>query len=388
MSSIVNKMLNKSDNFYFKIGLIGTFAVTLVTVLKWKQGIYFVYNNATVDYWSSINVYDPSWGAKRAPDEYLYGPLFNFLFFPFTMTPLWMGPFLWNILSFSVFFYAVFSLPSNYSEITKKKIWLYLFPVMLNNIMYYQYNVQVAAIFLIAFSNMERKKFGPACGLINISALTKIYGGFQLILLFMYEKPFKLIVKYAIPFFIILFFIPVFHDGTYGIWKVYSNWINGLTHHSESRTWQSFFYIKIFFNQVPKYATYIQLGLLVFLMSLVFVCISKRRCFEMRTALQAALMGWMILFSSAPEIGTYLIALSGYLLWYHSSVPNWTDKLLYWMNLILLVLVPQDIICPKPIMRFLIFDLNLNLIVFSITWVILVIRILTIRFYSRVYNNF
>ncbi len=372
MQTMKESLFSKNLHFYYLVGLFATFAVTLSEVLKWKQKIYFVYSNATRDYWNNINPYDIHWAGTSAPDEFLYGPLFNFLFLPFSLMPDWIGPFLWNIFSYSCFFYVVFNLPNSYSEKAKKTMWLYMLPLLLNNLMYYQYNVLVAAFFLYAFSEMEKRGFLKASFVIAFSTLTKIYGGFQYVLFLVYEKPFKYGFKYMIPSFLLLFCLPVLHHDPFHLLQVYQNWLSGLFHHANTRTWQSVFYIKLFFNNPPENTGIFQLasGLLVIL--IVLLGIRKKADIKVRTGLFAILLGWMILFSSAPEISTYLIAISGYLIWYTCGVRSKFEKVLFWLNFILLIVVPQDIICPKPVMRLLIYRLNLNLIVFFITWISIV----------------
>ena len=80
------------------------------------------------------------------------------------------------------------------------------------------------------------------------------------------------------------------------------------------------------------------------------------------------MMGWVILFSNSPEIGTYLIAMTGLALWYYNSQPVKGEKILFALNFFLFMIVPQDVLCPKPIMRLLIEKAQLHLLVFLSTW--------------------
>ena len=47
---------------------------------------------------------------------------------------------------------------------------------------------------------------------------------------------------------------------------------------------------------------------------------------------------------------------------------GWLDRTLFWANLVLLVLVPVDLICPSPVMRFLCDTVQLNIYCFTFTW--------------------
>ena len=91
--------------------------------------------------------------------------------------------------------------------------------------------------------------------------------------------------------------------------------------------------------------------------------------YDFRVGSLAVLMGWVILFSLSTEKHTYVIALTGYLMWYWAQANRgWLDKTLFWANFVLLVVVPVDLICPPPIMRFLCDTVQLNIYCFALTW--------------------
>jgi hypothetical protein len=85
-------------------------------------------------------------------------------------------------------------------------------------------------------------------------------------------------------------------------------------------------------------------------------------------------MSWAILFGVSSERHTYIIGVVGYAIWYLSSNPTRLDKVLLWINFILLGILPIDIICPWIISNFILAKLNLGVIVFAITWGIMVFK--------------
>ena len=366
----IQRFVNKSERYHFIFGLILTFGVTISEVLKWKQRNFFIYNNATRDFWKHINVYDVAWSNGYGTDIYVYGPLFNFIFYPISLMPDWLGPFVWTFIEYIVFFYSVFALPDIFNQTTKKKMWLFLLPILLHNLMYYQYNVVVAAIFLISFTQFEKNNFFRAILLIGISAVTKIYGGFQFVLLLLHKKPIKNIFLYALPTMVILILIPIFHTGLQGLIETYTNWFKFLktSKQSSELPWQSFFYIKWIFKNPPPHKEIYQSIIGIFIGILTLLSIKIKDDVEVRTALFAILTGWVILFSSAPEIITYLIALTGYLVWFFTKERNKIDKFLFWSNFFILVITPEDILFPRTWMNYIYFNLNLNLLLFSFTW--------------------
>jgi hypothetical protein len=367
------KLTSQKRNL-FLLGVTITIVVTLSEVLKWKQRIFIVYQNATLDYWKNIIPYGSAWAIERGPDEFLYGPLFTILFAPFAYLPTWLGPFIWNLFSFTIFFLSVFKLPQQFNYKKKCKIFLYSLLVLANNLMYYQYNVIVAGIFLLAFTYMESNKMVYAILLIGISGFTKIYGIFQYTILVLYKRFWKNSLFILIPISAILFLIPIIHLPKIGIFDLYKLWFHGLQYHSDSRTWQSIFYIKLLFQTPPRHAVIYQMGSFVLILLFGLLNLKRSRDFSYRAQTMGILMGWLIFFSSAPEIGTYLIAILGYLLWYYTIEKNKFDRILFILNFILLVVVPQDIICPRPVMKFIYYTLNLNLIIFGVSWVNMVLK--------------
>jgi hypothetical protein len=90
-------------------------------------------------------------------------------------------------------------------------------------------------------------------------------------------------------------------------------------------------------------------------------------------------MSWAILFGLSSETHTYVIAMVGYAIWYLSIVPARLDKVLLWSNFILLGLLPIDLICPLVISDFVLTKLNMGVIVFAITWGVMVYKTYTSR---------
>lgn len=74
------------------------------------------------------------------------------------------------------------------------------------------------------------------------------------------------------------------------------------------------------------------------------------------------LMTWMVLFSNAADTHTYLIAMLGYMIWYWSREShNRFDKVLFYLLLLVVIIVPIDILCPPFIMHILFVQLSLHL---------------------------
>lgn len=101
----------------FVIGFVLTFALTLLEVAHGKQHNFFTFQQSTIDFWNGESPYGK-------PYDFLYGPLFSILFAPFAYMGSTVGPFVWNLMNFTLFFYAIFSVP-RITEVQKCKTYLY-----------------------------------------------------------------------------------------------------------------------------------------------------------------------------------------------------------------------------------------------------------------------
>lgn len=366
----MTKKLNIKDFFatarnQYYLGLLITVLVTLAEVVKWKQRNFFIYRYASLDMWSGKIPYGREWAEAHQLDSFLYGPLFTLLFSPFAFLPPWLGPFLWNILNFSLFFYAIRCLPID--EKKKTNFFFFILLMMANNLMYYQYNLLVASIFLLAFAWMERGKFIGAILLIGISGFTKIYGVFQYAFLIFYKKFWRNLL-YVVPTLLIMAALPLLIMSPDHLQTIYSKWVSSFPAHFQSREWMSIFHYKPFFTQVPSSTTYYQLGSLGVLAVLSLVRLKRSKQLSFRAQTVGIMMGWVILFSNSPEIGTYLIAMCGLALWYFTRENKGYEKALFLLNFFIFMIVPQDIFFPKPWMRVIIEQAQFQILLFFITW--------------------
>lgn len=165
----------------FILGFVLTFVLTLLEVSHGKQYNFFTFQNGTFDFWKGEDPY----GVEKY--DFLYGPLFAILFAPFAYLGMTVGPFVWNLFNFSMFFCAIFTLP-RLTENQKCQTYLYTAMILATTQMSMQFNPVVAYLFLFAFTLLERGKPFWAITLILISGFCKIYGIFELALLLCYPK--------------------------------------------------------------------------------------------------------------------------------------------------------------------------------------------------------
>ncbi|MEG2240704.1 MAG: glycosyltransferase family 87 protein, partial [Alistipes sp.] len=222
-------------------------------------------------------------------------------------------------------------------------------------------------LFLFAYGLQERDKSFWAVLLIMLSGFTKVYGIFQLAFLLCYPR-FWRNMGYAVGIGVVLFALPLLKLSPSELLPYYREWIEALSLHQSSRIFDSVFFAEPFLNRTLPYFRIVQIGTLVLLAGLFLANYKKYSSFAFRAQALGILMGWVILFSDSAEKHTYVIALGGYLLWYWNHAPRRIDKVLFWANFVLLVLIPIDVVCPIPVMRFVCYTLWLNIWVFLFTW--------------------
>ena len=178
-------------NLYI-LGALIVLALSFSEVARGRHKNFMIFAESTKLFWDHIAPYGENW-TQAAPhlDYFLYGPLFNILFAPFAYLPAWLGPFVWNLFNFSMWFAAIFTLPARFTRDEKCKSFLYTFLILACTQLSFQYNVAVGYMFLFAYSLLERGTKGSALLavlLILVSGFTIIYGIFQLGLLLCYPR--------------------------------------------------------------------------------------------------------------------------------------------------------------------------------------------------------
>lgn len=362
----------------YLIGLVITLLITLNLLIRLFYNNYQIFAYGSIDFWKGINPYT-EWdhlSARGKPlSPFLYGPLFSVLFIPFAALPDWPGLFCWNVFSYTLFFLSVFSLPDKFSFDDKRFIFFFSSLMLFFTLFSVQFNPVVGAIFLFSFSLLERKQGFWAVFLILLSGLIKVYGIFQLVMLLFYPGFLKNVL-YAFFIGIVLILLPALNIPPGGLTEYYQSWILKIASHSGSVSYFSIYrpFFPIF-HSLRAYTGIISAGVFIILTFLVFLRLkSFRESFYHRARFLGILMSWVILFSTGSEKHTYVIALAGYAIWYLCTEHNKADKILLWLNFILLAILPIDILCPWVISNFLLVKLNLGILVFAVTWVIMVYK--------------
>ena len=355
-------------NLYI-LGMLLVLALTFSEVARGRHKNFMIFAESTKLFWQHIAPYGENW-SQAAPhlDYFLYGPLFNILFAPFAYLPAWLGPFVWNLFNFSMWFAAIFTLPGRFSRDEKCKSFLYTFLILACTQLSFQYNVAVGYMFLFAYSLLERDKGFWAVLLMMLSGFTKVYGIFQLGLLLCYPH-FWRNVAYALLIGAAFLVAPAVNMPFAELPNYYGQWIAALTEHKDTRTWMNVFYLRPL--GLLSVRMWVQIGVLALLAAGLVANFRKWKQPFFRLAALAVLMGYVILFSNASEGHTSVITLIAYQLWYWSmkrgDALNLVDRIVYWATFIIVVVMPVDVLCPPGIMQ-IFYDWQINLWLLVYLW--------------------
>ena len=356
-----------------KVFWFGFLIATIATALELFRGRaenYHVFADATQYFWQGINPYTHEF-VEELHRYFLYTPVFTVLFAPIAFLPDYIGGFVWNLTNYTLMYWAVMTLPDKIA-VPKLKIFLYLLLLLEQSIFPFQYNITVCYIFLYAFTLLEKDKPVLAVLLIMISATTKIYGVFELALLFCYKNTFRNFC-YAALFGAILLVSPAIVKGFDGLLPYYGEWWSILHEHNTEQVFISLIHLPIIRPFMVPHSGEVQMGSLAILAVAFFATYKRWGDFTYRARMLAVLMGWILLFSDASENHTYIIAFSGFMMFYYTK-PEHTlfDKFLYWSNWFVFGVMPVDVLFPVPVYAFFRKVLWLDVCLFTVTWVYMI----------------
>jgi len=373
VSHILSFFQNKKKVFWF--GFLIAIVATSLELLRGRAENYHVFADSTLYFWKGINPYTQAF-VEEHHRFFLYTPVFSVLFTPIALLPDYIGGFVWNLANYTLMFFAVDRLPKQIAA-PKLKLFLYILPLLEQSIFPFQYNIVVCYIFLYAFTLLEKDKGIWAVLLIMISATTKIYGIFELALLFCYKHTLRNFM-YAALFGGLLLLSPVVAKGFDGLLPYYNDWWNILQSHNTTDSFVSLVHLPIIRPLLIQHSGEVQMGTLAILAILFFAMWKRWGEFGFRCKMLGILLGWIILFSDASEFHTYIIAFSGFLLFYYTKQKiTKLDDFIYWTNFVLFGIMPIDLLCPVSIHKFVHGTLWLDVLFFTFTWLYMIFITLT-----------
>lgn len=355
-----------SPKCVFWLGMLIAFVATLLEVMRGRNANYIVYADATRMFWEGVSPYTESFVEEHGR-YFLYPPVFNVVYAPILLLPRWLGPFIWNLGNYCLFFLSIKTLPARFGTY-KHRTFLFLLPILLQAVFCYQYNIVVCYLFLFAFSLMEKGKGHWAAVLIMLSATTKIYGGIELAMLLMYKKPWRNIAIAAACGAAFLS-LPALNFNFDQPLSLYRKMADMLSTHNDAVDYVGILYAKGLKSLLLPNHYLVQGSVLLLLAAGFFARYKRWSSPVFRTQCLAVLMGFIILFSDCPETHTYLIAIAGWLsaFWLQPQRTR-IDWILFWLLFVNFAILPTDVLCPPKVHEFFHETLWLDVYTFTLCW--------------------
>lgn len=366
-----------NHKYMFCLGFVIALAATIIELARGRAENYQVYCDATRLIWNGISPYTEEFIEEHGR-FFLYSPTFCAIFSPIFLLPRWIGAIIWNLGNYMLMYYAIRMLPNRLKPY-RQRIFVFMLPLILQNIYCFQYNLTVCYIFIYAFILLERGKYKFAVLLIMISACTKIYGGIELIILLFYPH-FWRNCCISIFYGIVLFLTPYVFFNFDNPMLLYDEMIGILKVHNTNISYNGLFYIPAIKSVLYPYMRELQILFIIIIMGLLIHKRNVWHLFDIRLGFLAILMGYVVLFSDAPEICTYVIAVMGYIMffWCLSEKKIWEWGLL-WMLFINLCILPIDILCPPKVFSIVHNTLWIDVVAFLACWLSVTFKVMKLR---------
>lgn len=342
-------------------------AATAIETLRGRASNYYVYSDATSMFWHGLTPYTQQFVTDHGR-YFLYTPVFTTLYAPILLLPKWLGPFAWNGMLYALMVTAIRTLPGEVNKY-RTKIFGFLLLLIVQGTFCFQYNLVVCALFLLAFTLLERNKPLWAVLLIMISATTKIYGGIELALLLCYPKMWRNLGA-AVLMGVGLLLLPALNPMFEHPLDLYRQMGEMLTQHGDSGTWAGLLFAPVLRDVLLPNMRAIQLGVLAVLAAIFFWKYRLWSNYRFRVTALAVMMGYVILFSDSPETHTYLIALAGYQMVFWLQPKRTTiDWVIFWLLFVNFCIFPVDALCPVAVYKFFHNNFWFDIYCMTLAWV-------------------
>lgn len=339
-------------------------------------------------FWHTIeekNLYD------NYPLEYYdtnhYGPFFSIVIAPFALLPTGLGVISWGIANVAILYYAIIQLPI--SDASKKVILLISLIETLTAIQNEQVNPIITATIVLAYVFVKKNKEFVSTGLIIAGTMVKLYSIVGLAFIF-FSKDRKKYFLYCIFWSVLCFVLPMLISNPSFIIQSYEHWCYSLVD-KHAINIQSYLSDKMqdisaigFVRRITRNYTLESIYFLI--PAAIFSLIPLTRLKQLRNAsfqlnVMAQLLIGVVIFSSSAESSTYIIAVTGFAIWY---VTEDTTRFSVMAILLLLVLVltvfsPTDLF-PRFLREKYVIEYSLKSLPCTLAWLIITFKLMRFQY--------
>ena len=266
-------------------------------------------------------------------DQNHYGPLFSIIIMPFALLPDVLGMSLWNLANAAFLLFAVYKLPL--TNVQKSLILLISAHEFLTTSLSFQFNPSISAIIILSYVFIDKKQDFWAAMLIVFGTFIKLYGVVGLAFFFFSKDKLKFIL--SLLFWSAIFFVlPMAISSPEFIINSYKDWYERLILKNKENIYLSNMQDISLMGMIRKIVGNPNLPNLPFIlggmimMGLCYLRISMYKVEKFRLLLLSSVLIFTVIFSTASESPTYIIAFMGFALWFvlHPKANYWQIVLL------------------------------------------------------------
>lgn len=326
-------------------------------------------------------------------DLFKYTPTFALAFGSIAWLPDWLGLALWNLLNVWVLVAAIRKLPG-LSQGMQLALGLLLIQETVTSTMNSQSNVLIAGLLVLAWSSLENGFRNRAIFFIACTVFIKIFGILFFAMLLFYPKWYKMIL----PVLIImgaLILLPLPITGLDGLARQYQQF--GLLLQNDSNTFVKYSvmgWMQSWFNLAPSKNAVVAVGFVLQFLPLLVYGFYKKQLqnmpdlqLKLSALFAATLLIWMVIFNHMAESATFVIAVTGVLVWFfYSGLPKGIKIGLLIPVIVFTCFGPSDIF-PKELRHKIVEDWQLKVFPCILVWAAGIVEFGKNVFPKRVKNN-
>lgn len=252
-------------------------------------------------------------------DHNLYGVIFSILVAPFALLPDVLGMPLWNLCNALVFVLAVLQLP--FSD-TKKAVLLWLcLQEFITSSVSLQFNVALTGLMIYSAVGVYQRKESQVAVSILLGFFVKIYGIAALSSFFFIKNKTKFILWF-VGVSIAFFALPMLLSSPHFVVQSYADWFYTITEKNNMNqalgNRQDYSIMGIFRRVLGREdlsnRLFLLPGIVIFALPYTRIRQYKNLAFQLMILVSTLL--FVVLFSSSSESSTYIIAVSGVMIWF------------------------------------------------------------------------
>ncbi len=379
------KFLNFISNPRY-IGIIYIIVSAMSALSKYNRGPgaynnYLIFKNVFFNTLQQRNLYG------YYPDLYFdcnhYGVFFSTLIAPFAIMPDWLGIVLWNVANTLVFLFAIKSLPIS-SQYKAFFAWLCL-QEFITSAVSLQFNIALTGLIILSATYIYKEKEVKSAFAIMVGIFVKIYGIVGLSSFFFVKNKMKFILA-LIGFGGLFFIIPMLLSSPHFGVQAYVDWFTELKlkngHNQVLNSYQDIslmgFVRRILQDASISNLTFMMVGLPLF--ALPYIRISQYKHLAFRLLILASTLLFTVLFSSGSESPTYIIAVSGVMIWFLIQKEKKPMDIALLILVIILTCFSNSDLFPKFIKENYIFKYSLKSVPCTIVWLRITYELMTRNF--------